>query len=129
MMKIVVAIVILIAIGLLVWPALREGPRPKPNTRVIMELASLRYACLAYRAEFGTFPTGATAQTCLLLSGKNLKNIPFMEWSNDRMGSDGTFLDFWGTPYRMDFQNPTNPVVRSAGKDRSWGTKDDIEGE
>ena len=34
--------------------------------------------------------------------------------------------DYWGTPYRIEIVVQTNYVIRSAGKNRTFGDKDDI---
>ena len=35
-------------------------------------------------------------------------------------------LDVWGTPYRIEITIQTNYIIRSAGKDGTFGDKDDI---
>jgi hypothetical protein len=126
-MKIAIGILILAAIVFLVWPALREGPGPMPNTLATSELAALRVANEAYRLEFGQFPTGTISQMCLTLGGQNPRQIVFVEFPTDRIQPDGAFRDPWGSPYQMVFPTPSNVVARSAGKDKTWGTGDDIE--
>ena len=126
-MKILIAILILAAIVFVVWTALHEGPGPKPNTRVVSELASLCVASKAYRTEFGHFPTGSVSEACVALAGQNPHQIVFIEFPPDRVQSDGAFLDPWGSPYRMTFATPTNVIASSAGRDGAWGTQDDIE--
>jgi type II secretory pathway pseudopilin PulG len=128
-MKIIIAIFILAALVLLVWPALQEGPRAKPNTRVAHELASLRLAAHAYRMEFGQFPTGNVSQVCVALAGHNPRQIIFILFPPEKIQPDGAFLDPWGSPYRIEFPTPTNVIASSAGRDQTWGTDDDIERE
>ena len=43
-----------------------------------------------------------------------------------RTNLNGELLDRWGTPYRIEFKTPTNYVLRSAGADKTLGSKDDI---
>ena len=38
----------------------------------------------------------------------------------------GELVDIWQTPYQIELVGRTNFVVRSAGKDKKFGTKDDI---
>jgi hypothetical protein len=38
----------------------------------------------------------------------------------------GELLDGWATPYRIEFIDRSNFVIRSAGKNRTFGDKDDI---
>ena len=40
--------------------------------------------------------------------------------------SKGELLDVWGAPYRIEITVQTNYVIRSAGKNRTFGDKDDI---
>ncbi len=42
------------------------------------------------------------------------------------MNSKGEVLNPWGTPVRIIMTDPKNPIIQSAGPDRIWGTKDDI---
>lgn len=128
-MKIIIAIFMLAALVLLVWPALRQGPGPKPNTLVALELASLRVAAKAYRVEFGQFPTGNMSQVCVALAGHNPRQIIFIEFPPDQIQPGGAFLDPWGSPYRIEFPTPTNVIASSAERDQVYGTDDDIERE
>jgi hypothetical protein len=61
---------------------------------------------------------------------KELKNVcesdigtSLASWLFD---TKGRALDIWRTPVRVDLYNPKNPVVRSAGPDKIWGTADDL---
>jgi SNF family Na+-dependent transporter len=38
----------------------------------------------------------------------------------------GAMVDIWQTPYKFELFGQTNFVVRSAGKDKKFGTEDDI---
>ena len=38
----------------------------------------------------------------------------------------GEILDFWNVPYRIVPAGPTNFIVHSAGKNRTFGDADDI---
>jgi type II secretory pathway pseudopilin PulG len=128
-MRAVVAILILIVILLVVYISSNVKCVNTKSRRARVELAQLRTACRAYRADVGAFPSGSVYAVCQALSGNGWKTIPYIERYPKQDATDGTFLDPWGTPYRFNFLNPTNPVIRSAGEDRTWGTKDDIEGE
>jgi hypothetical protein len=35
-------------------------------------------------------------------------------------------IDPWQTPYQIEFSQQTNLITHSAGKDKMFGTKDDI---
>ena len=43
-------------------------------------------------------------------------------WTN----SAGELRDWWDTPYRIEIAVQTNFVIRSAGRDRKFGDKNDI---
>jgi hypothetical protein len=125
MKKIVLVVVVLTALIVLAIPAFRTGPGEMPVTRTAVEVSEIRIACRAYLQEFGAFPSGAVTTVCRSLAGENPRSICFIQFPKDHRATDGSFLDAWGTPYRIDFEG-TNLVIASAGKDRRWGTKDDI---
>jgi len=35
-------------------------------------------------------------------------------------------VDSWGTPYKIEFSQQTNFIIRSAGKNKIFGDADDI---
>ena len=83
------------------------------------EMDSLIVALLQYRTEFGTLPVGPDSAVCKALSGENAKKIKFIEMRSTRIGTDGRFLDRWGTPYRFYFSDD-GVLVRSAGPNRQF---------
>ena len=96
-------------------------------TRVRCDLTAFRYACLAYRREYGSFPTGSQERIVAALSGKNDRKILFLEVPEHEGSATNLWLDPWGSPYQVMFLSPSNVVTRSAGRDKMWGTADDIE--
>jgi hypothetical protein len=40
--------------------------------------------------------------------------------------ANGQLVDYWGTPIRISFTDPMDPVAYSAGKDKKWDTPDDL---
>ena len=49
-----------------------------------------------------------------------------MNLRGGRTNSQGEMLDPWRTPYRIEAHARANFIVRSAGKNREFGDKDDI---
>lgn len=129
-MKIIAAVLVLAALVWvwLAWPPIHEGP-PRHDIQAMSEIASIKVACLAYRTVYGTFPTGSLPQVCTSLAGLNPRNVVFIEFHPQSITTNGLFLDPWGTEYRLTFPTLTSVEARCAGKDRQWGTKDDIAGE
>jgi hypothetical protein len=121
---IMVTLIAVAVIVLLLWPMSIRHPPPTPNLLAKLELRQIQMACRSYTVDNRASPSGSVSAVCQALTGKN--SIPYIEFNSRRTTHDGSFLDPWGTPYHFSFFNPTNPVVSSAGKDRSWGTVDDI---
>lgn len=44
----------------------------------------------------------------------------------DYLKTKNDFLDPWGTPYKIDFQDENNMTIISAGNDRTFETSDDL---
>lgn len=78
-----------------------------------------------YKGEYGDHPCGGNAETLSALLGKNERKIVFLEPDRDSLNAKGELLDSWGTPFRMSFHPDGSPQVRSAGKNRQWGDRDD----
>lgn len=125
-MRIVVGILILFVLILCIVPTWPSGCAPRPKSLAVAQVNNLCFACREFRHELGCFPTGTMAQVCQALTGSNQQNLVFDELPPEQVSSTGAFLDPWGTEYQIEFAGSTGVVVRSAGKDRAWGTKDDI---
>jgi RNA polymerase sigma factor (sigma-70 family) len=100
------------------------GLEPAANKRAQQELKQLCVASEVYRLDTGHFPTGNISQICLELSGKSGQKL--MDFPADRMRADGAYLDPWGAAYEIVFPTAVNVIARSSGKDRAWGTVDDV---
>ena len=132
---IIILILFLIAIVIFFCPAVKTDTGNTPTRRCKLEMGQIRYACIAYKTDFGFFPTGSVTAVFQELTGKNSRTIPYIEISARNTASDGTYLDPWGTPYRISFEYLSNVVygaggrgnVSSAGRDHLWGTEDDLE--
>lgn len=126
MKKTLFTFLILTALIWMLWPRYGSNP-PSLNMLAKSELNSIRSACLAYRSEFGVFPTGTVTDICHALSGTNSMNLKFIEIDPALMTTNGVMTDPWQTPFSVSFPDGTSVVVRSAGKDKMFGTQDDIE--
>jgi len=122
---VVVLLGLLVAFALL-FPAFDHHPA---LPRVNREVYSIVIAARAYRNEYGSFPTGSTVQIAAALSGQNPRQIVFIELPRKSIGPDGQFIDPWGVPYSVVYSSDSNVVVKSAGKDKIFGTADDIDSE
>ena len=117
-------------IGLLVvrglfFPVISHPPGHSLTARAYIMEEAIVTGAKAYRMEYDSFPTGSTAQITAALSGNNPRHIFFIDLSPSRV-VDGQIIDEWGTPYSITFPTASNVVVRSAGKDKIFGTADDI---
>ena len=88
-----------------------------------IDMNCIQVALLTYRNEFGQWPNGDTADILRALRGENVRQIKFLEMTDKGSGS---MLDAWGTPYRVAIQSNTITVT-SAGPNRTWHDKDDLE--
>ncbi len=85
--------------------------------RIDIETAAIHVALAQYKTEFGSFPTGDTLTICRSLTGTNPKGIRFIALRSVTL--DGSFLDPWGTPYRIYYSSDW-PLVRSAGPNKQF---------
>lgn len=60
------------------------------------------------------------------LSGDNPQRIVFALIKADFINTNGDFLDPWHMPYYVSFPNTNTFIITSGGKDKNFGTKDDI---
>ena len=91
-----------------------------------IELASLGTALDAYQSKYSVFPKGNAVEIVKALLGDNPKRIKFINIGANNLSATGEFLDPWKTPFAIKF-SPTNSfILSSAGKDKIWGSKDDI---
>jgi len=120
------AAVILIGVvlcGLLI-PAIPRGQ----DAKIVLcrtEIARLITATEQYQAKYGSYPPGGRREFIRSLLGDNSDKIAFVELNRSRFNPAGEFLDPWGTPYEIQITTDTNLVVRSAGKNKKFGDKDD----
>lgn len=91
----------------------------------------LAVSCTLYETEYGTYPsTSENYRLYIILNGGNFltdnpRKIQFMSFNAKDISPNGEVLDPWKTPYRIVFDDK-GVLVTSAGKDKLFGTKDDL---
>jgi len=90
-------------------------------------ITSLCNASVAYQTEYSQPLPNDHAALVRILSGDNPRKIVFLDCDLHELNSHGEVTDAWGTPLQIDLTNPNHPIVRSAGRDKIFGTKDDLE--
>ncbi len=109
-----------------ILPPLVRKKRPKvPQAR--MEINNLIAALDQYHAETENYPFGTTAEICRVLYGENPAKLVFFTANPKRVGASGELMDPWNTPYEIQILGQTNYIIRSAGPNRIFGDKDDLE--
>jgi hypothetical protein len=123
---------LLCAIGLVlfvVWMVIyvflppSSGPIIERVRRDQLEISALGGAIETYKGTYDVYPEGDGAMIFKRLSGDNPQKIKFMNAPLSSIGRAG-FLDSWGTPYSITVTNGV--VIASAGKDKIFGSKDDL---
>jgi hypothetical protein len=85
---------------------------------------------LNYKEDYGSLPTTSNNRDLIkILTGDNPKKIEYINFNAWATNSAGEAIDGWSTPIRINLTDPKNPTVRSAGRDRTWDTPDDIKEE
>jgi len=102
----------------------RSGVERIAVTKIDME--SLITAVQQYRIEYGTLPGGDPTNILKALFGDNPKKIPFLHVRSRSLNTRGEWLDPWGTPYDFRSSSTNSISVKSAGKNKIFGDKDDI---
>ncbi|HWF19491.1 MAG TPA: hypothetical protein VG754_09490 [Verrucomicrobiae bacterium] len=90
-------------------------------------LQNVRRAVRQYGAMFGGNPVGTNPEITAALTGKNPKQINFLNGQPGmRINQDGELLDAWGTPYFFHQISGTEMEIHSAGPDKIMWTSDDL---
>lgn len=92
----------------------------------ITEILNLEVASRLYQKTYKTLPEGDHLEIIQQLSGRNPNEKIFLQFEEDQINAAGTFVDPWGTPYRFQNQSSHTLTVTSAGKDKRFGTEDDL---
>lgn len=115
-----------ILIGL-AWPSITVCGTPSPQAMMQALYAQISLACQHYKQEYGTYPELPENKTLIaVLTGENPRKIVFFEPNPKQLNEQKEILDMWGTPIRIALLPDTPPSFVSAGKDKTFGTSDDI---
>jgi len=112
-----------VAVGLIL--PLMRGPA-EGILIVKTEMQSLLSALQFYQVEFDRYPSGGSSEILQALLGNNPKKRVFLSIGARSTNNTGQFVDPWGTPYEIRVESNNHVIVRSAGKNRSFGDKDDV---
>ena len=108
---------------LLVGPALLFPIVSRPvitkARRVDSETAQIQMALRSYHAAFGVFPDGDSSAVFRALRGQNPRRLVFLSCRAGSVSAEGSMLDPWGAPYKLDFSGK-EPVVRSVGPNKQF---------
>ena len=119
-----VAVLIAILVGILIPTGARCGPTAEVSiTRSTMSQACI--ALLLYNQEYSQLPSETdNAMLVQILEGDNPRKLCFYSFDHKKFKT-GQFMDGWGKP--LLFKSATTGLlIRSAGKDGRYYTKDDI---
>jgi hypothetical protein len=117
------AFVILILVAMML--PVRTGSRPGKNVLCRMRLTDLRTALTTYHDKYLIYPDGGNSNIIGALAGDNPQKIVFLYFTR-YASHPNEMVDPWETPYQIDFLQPTNFIISSAGKNKIFGDKDDI---
>jgi hypothetical protein len=117
----------LLVLIVLAWPGIASYHRPNRGLWVQNLYAQLSIASRAYKQEYGTYPESSENKAVIAaLTGDNPRKIVFFEPQRKQLNEQKEILDGWGTPIRIAFPSDELPSFLSAGKDKVFGTPDDI---
>ena len=87
--------------------------------KVDVDAQQIRSALMIYRMRTGRKPVEDSAAVFRALQGENANKTVYVLREDESVGSDGSFLDPWGTPYKLD-SSGNRIIVRSAGPNRQF---------
>lgn len=103
---------------------------PPPVMSTADLITALKAAGAAYYDHYHAIPaTPENYVVIMALTGKTRDKQSFIDLNPGQISPNGEILDEWGTPLRFLFSQDLSdpPKVWSAGKDKIFGTADDIE--
>lgn len=114
-----IRILVAVTLAFLIVPAVYApttlgGKRLRSST----EISILREALAVYRQIHGKYPDGTPGQIVGTLRTAKVRSDPLLSVSPDRLNPAGEYLDLWGTPYRIFFDESGEPHVYSFGPNR-----------
>jgi hypothetical protein len=72
-------------------------------------------------------PWGDNAEITAALTGKNRRQLVFIDPAHRAINRDGELCDRWNTPFRFHALSGERMEIRSAGPDKKFGTDDDAQ--
>jgi hypothetical protein len=102
----------------------RYGKRPAQNVATRSEIRQLDLLLDEYIKANGTLPAGDNVSIVTALAAMHTNEqvlLPF--WKTN---AQGAAVDVWETPLQIQTVGTTNFSIRSAGKNKKFGDKDDI---
>jgi len=101
------------------------GGGPAKIPRALMDEEQLDLGIENYKQVFGSYPTGENSNIVNLLTGNNPQKTVFLNFRRSTEHPN-EMVDPWETPYKIEFSQRTNFIIRSAGKNKFFGDTDDI---
>jgi len=81
-----------------------------------------------YQTDFGSFPTGSVTEVFRTLH-ENSKHKIYVEYIGRSSKSpkwNDSFVDLWGSLYKIEIKGQTNVIIYSAGINQIFGDDDDM---
>jgi hypothetical protein len=118
--------ILLIALFTLAIPILFPTSRIDTKARNLVTLHQER-VMLALLEQKATWAGGLTnISDAWILDAFSLRNQDQFILNASNTNASGAVIDIWKTPYHIELTGPTNFTIRSAGRNRRFGDKDDI---
>jgi len=90
-------------------------------------LSQVYAGILAYKKDYGSLPSTSNNRGLIkILTGDNPQKNEYVYFNSWETNAAGEAIDGWDNPIRINLTDPKNPTVRSAGRDRTWDTTDDL---
>ncbi len=108
-------------LAILIVPAVytpSPGRAARKRFRSRSEIWNLREALAAYREINGKYPDGTPGQIVGTLRAAKIRSDPLLSVAPNRLNAAGEFLDLWGTPYHLTFDESGKPDIYSFGPNR-----------
>jgi Type II secretion system (T2SS), protein G len=126
-LKWLIAVFVLLVVLAILFPCTNCQGETARKTITKDRLDNLATALRAYHAEYGKYPPGDGRAVVAALMEENPRRILFLGLGAKAINSAGEPLDAWKTPLRfVRASDDVPPQITSAGRDKIFGTKDDM---
>ena len=117
-LRVATVAIVLLVLFVIFGPQLGDGHAGQSPVR---DTASqLATALTAYQTEYGAYPDATDGELIRVLSGRNPRQIVFLEVAPKQLDSAGRLIDPWGSPYRILLPaRGTKVKVWSIGPDKT----------